>query len=97
MAKKEKELDQLTKDCISANEAGMSYGQWKAMQPVEQKKPKIDREFYKRCPACGEYFVIKGTQGGRKIYCNLDCRQRALWMKSHGVPFFEDETDEDDC
>ena len=89
---KEKEMDQLTRDCIAAKEANMSYGQWKALQPVEPKKPKIDREFYKRCPACGEYFVIRGT----KIYCDLDCRQRALWMRSHGVPFFEDELDEDD-
>ena len=49
-------MDNLAKDAKSARGAGMSYGKWKAMQPVvefgESKLP----DGWRRCVVCGKPF-----------------------------------------
>lgn len=80
--KKSKKPDYLTMCSIAAQEAGMSYGKYMAMQhgyhPPElvdvvgveapQGTPKI-------CPNCGKVFYDSTTK--RKVYCSFDC-QRTL-------------------
>lgn len=79
MAKK-KELDQLTKDSIAAEKAGMSYGKWKAMQePVAiEPKPIPGVVRYDVCRYCGEEFPICTKRV--KVYCSEYCRNHA-WNK----------------
>ncbi len=45
--KKRKKLDRLTRDAIAAQEAGMSYGKWKALHPntpEEDEEPETDED-----------------------------------------------------
>ena len=77
MARK-KELDKLTKDAIAARAAGMTYGKYKALQPVmsggqmasEQMQPAGQYEF--TCAFCGKTFY-RNSKLPRK-YCSDDCR-----------------------
>lgn len=73
MAKKE--MDQLTKDCIEARKAGMSYGKWKAMQPPRKKAPDQEEENQsdKYCRVCGT--MIPKTSK-RLVYCSYDCQRK---------------------
>lgn len=73
MAKKT-EMDQLTKDSISAQKAGMSYGKWKALHPHTDEVPKPaeeDSEWTRICPVCGKRFTLDGWK--RKKYCGIEC------------------------
>ena len=71
MAKK-KEMDQLTKDCIEARKAGLSYGKWKAMQPPREMKPKqkAEKPSNKRCRVCGKEIPMTSK---RMVYCSDEC------------------------
>lgn len=73
MAKKE--MGQLTKDCIEARKAGMSYGKWKAMQPPKQKPPKQKEEkpSGKYCRVCGTMIPLFGK---RKVFCSDECMKK---------------------
>ena len=74
MAKKE--MDQLTKDCIEARKAGMTYGKWKAMQPPKKKTPEqeeAEKPSGKYCRVCGK--MIPATSK-RKVYCSNTCMNR---------------------
>ena len=75
MAKK-KEMDNLAKDAAAAKAAGMSYGQWKAMQynPVVIKKKDEIQEGWKVCPHCNQPFK-PSQQGSKQIYCELTCQR----------------------
>lgn len=77
MAKK-KEMDQLTKDSIAAQKAGMSYGQWKALHPNTGEAPKpveVDIERIRTCVICGKQFVV--GVGKSKKYCGVECSYEA--------------------
>jgi hypothetical protein len=74
-------MDNLTKDVLAAEKAGMSYGQWKAFHPHTDpdKMPLI--RYPKRkpegssaiCPVCGKQFEVTKD---RAKYCSTDCRNR---------------------
>lgn len=74
MAKKKP--DKLSQDAAAALAAGMSYGRWKAMQPVEVKEEKPPKPYYniKKCAFCGFEFR---SDCGRRIYCSDNCREKA--------------------
>ena len=76
MAKKE--MDQLTKDCIAARKAGMTYGRWKAMQdkPVVIEKKEETPEGWKTCLRCGKPFKASKYGKGQK-YCEYECQRAA--------------------
>ena len=89
-------MDQLTRDCIAAQKAGMSYGRWKALHyvpPVEVEMPKqevepevkpepeVKKEAPKRvCIRCGKEFI--GGHGNRK-YCGSVCKQEADMVRQN--------------
>ena len=70
MAKKE--MDQLTKDCIEARKAGMTYGKWKAMQPPRETDPKKEKQSNKRCRVCGTMIPMTSK---RMVYCSYECQR----------------------
>lgn len=77
----EKELDQLTKDSIAAEKAGMSYGKYMAMkEPVVIKPKQIPGVLrYGVCRWCGKEFPI--FQDRYKVFCDDWCRNEA-WNKT---------------
>lgn len=76
MARK-KELDKLTRENMQALAAGMSYGKWKALQPIVPIEPKEPKEIYKEftCAYCGCKFVR--TDNKLQKYCGDRCKQAA--------------------
>ena len=64
-----------------ARQAGMSYGKWKAMQPIVEVKEKPMPEEYRTCEYCGE--IIGGDR--RKRFCNDDCRRQAYYDKELAI------------
>lgn len=64
-------MDKLTKSAIAARRAGLTYGQYMAMQPP-YVKPEVP-DGWKRCEYCGKGF--KPVQGKR--FCDVECRERA--------------------
>lgn len=71
MAKK-KEMDQLTKDCIAARKAGLSYGKWKALQAPQKPKKEKEKHSDKFCRVCGA--MIPKTSK-RMAFCSYDCQR----------------------
>ena len=71
-------MDNLTRDVLAAERAGMSYGRWKAFHPHTDpdKKPLV--RFPKRklesssaiCPVCGRQFEVTKD---RAKYCSAEC------------------------
>jgi endogenous inhibitor of DNA gyrase (YacG/DUF329 family) len=74
---KEKEMDQLTKDSISAEKAGMSYGKYMAMKHIEVEAPKKKTEDDEvlKCAICGK--VMLNVRKNR-MYCSPDCYAIAM-------------------
>lgn len=80
--KRKKPLDRLTRDAIAAEQAGMSYGKYKALHPhtpdegeedQEPPRPKVDPDKYERvCETCGKTFYL--TTKVRQKYCSDYCR-----------------------
>ena len=77
--KKKNEPDKLAQEVRQAIAAGMSYGKWKAMQPVVAIDPKAIPDGWKACEYCGKGF--KPTQGKR--FCDIECR-RVAYKKRTG-------------
>lgn len=77
--KSRKKLDRLTRDAIAAQEAGMSYGQYKALHPHtpdedDEKEPQITPGAeIAICEYCGEKFVK--TMKTKK-FCSSTCQGR---------------------
>jgi hypothetical protein len=71
----EKKTDKLTQECAQAKAAGLSYGQWKALQPRVEviTDPLKIPEDLKKCAFCGTLF----ERNNKKKYCGADCRLRA--------------------
>ena len=57
-----------------ARQAGMSYGKWKALQPVVITEARPIPEGWKPCEYCGKPFKPKG--GGQR-FCDPGCRDQA--------------------
>ena len=72
-------MDNLAREVMLAKQAGMSYGQWKAMQPKQQAKPKELPEGYKKCIGCGKVFY---TDVKVQKYCDAVCRVQANQYKN---------------
>lgn len=82
--KKKKHLDRLTRDAIAAQEAGMSYGQYKALHPhtpdedEEEETAPLTVDPGKRvvtCKHCGQIFPVRPRQTN-KLYCSDECRTK---------------------
>lgn len=65
-------MDRLARNAMLARQANMSYGKWKAMQPVvEVVKPEIP-EGWSKCEECGVAFKPKRS----KRFCDVTCRMQ---------------------
>ena len=88
--KKRKHLDRLTRDAIAAQEAGMSYGKWKALHPhtpdeddEEDQGPAVGENCEVAiCEHCGERFV-KFKYQKNKRFCCVSCQSCHNSAKRH--------------
>jgi hypothetical protein len=73
-------MDNLARNAMLAKQAGMSYGRWKAMQPVmDVKKPETIPEGWKLCEYCKKpYKPFNGMQR----FCEYECREKGYYEKS---------------
>lgn len=73
-----KKPDKLTQENAQALAAGMSYGKWKALQPVAVKEEKPSLPIYdmRKCAFCGLEFR-QTYSSSRKKYCGDWCRKAA--------------------
>ena len=78
MARK-KELDQLTRDVLEAEKAGMTYGKWKAMQSHRKPEPKTNPESDRRCKVCGKAIPL-GSR--RSTFCSDECKMQWDYKKN---------------
>jgi hypothetical protein len=74
-------MDRLARNAMLAKQAGMSYGKWKAMQPIVEVKEKPMPEGYRKCEYCGEPFPKK--QGKR--FCHDECRREAYRPRENAI------------
>lgn len=75
-------MDKLAQDAKKALEAGMSYGQWKATQPIVHHLPrKVPKgQKIKVCKNCGKEFM---TSIPKKVFCDDNCRRSAEQKAYH--------------
>ena len=74
-----KEMDKLSQDAAKAKASGLSYGRWKALQPVPVKKKEVKiPECMKACPYCGKLFT---PHNGKHKFCEPYCRLEANYEK----------------
>ena len=71
-------MDNLAREAMLARQAGMTYGQWKAMQPKQTEVKKEIPEGWIECEYCGQPF--KKSYGKR--FCDIYCRTKAYEPKS---------------
>lgn len=68
-------MDNLARNCMLAKQANMSYGKWKALQPiVPYEKKEVIPEGWKKCLRCGK--VFKPSKNAQK-YCDIWCRNNS--------------------
>ena len=68
-------MDKLANDVHQAIQANLSYGKWKAMQPVVTKTEKAPLPAgWQECECCGKPF--KKVRAAQR-FCELSCRERA--------------------
>ena len=81
-------MDQLTRDCIAARKAGMTYGKWKALHPgvvpvAEPEPEEVPEEMPKRavriCPICGGN--VPSDMHGSVKYCSVECKYEFIRRK----------------
>ncbi len=75
-------MDQLSKDSVAAQKAGMSYGKYMAMKerlaPKKETKAKPAAQLPEKwqiCPWCGKEF--KKRHRSAQKYCEVYCQQEA--------------------
>ena len=74
---KHNEPDRLSQEATLAIAAGMSYGKWKAMQPlIDMPTEKISDCRTRACQRCGILFLLNKKGNGVKKFCSDDCRDR---------------------
>ena len=66
-------MDRLSRNAMLARQAGMTYGKWKALQPIVPIEKKPIPEGWRKCEYCGNAFP--GKQGKR--FCDVYCREQA--------------------
>jgi hypothetical protein len=65
--------DKLAQEVSQAIAAGLSYGKWKALQPVVAVEPQAIPDGWQPCEYCGKPF----KRVGGKRYCEAYCRLEA--------------------
>ena len=70
-------MDRLAMNAMLAQQAGVSYGKWKAMQPIVDVVPTGLPEGFIKCEYCGKAFKKKYG----KRFCDLECRDKAYRLK----------------
>lgn len=76
-------MDRLARNAMLAKQAGMSYGQWKALQPIATTEPKQEiPDGWRSCQVCGKLFKPKG--GGQR-FCEPACRDSAYYIKKKKI------------
>lgn len=71
-------MDNLARNAMLAKQAGMSYGQWKAMQkPVKIEKKVPDGWLV--CENCGKAFKPKTKRPQQ--FCEVECQKKAYSEK----------------
>ena len=73
-------MDRLARNAMLARKAGMTYGKWKALQPVLPPEEKPLPEGWKKCEECGKPFKARG---GVQRFCELGCREKAHWRRKN--------------
>lgn len=76
-------MDKLTMDAIAAQQAGMSYGKYKAAHPgtyltsveIEPPKPPKPEPVRRSCARCGKMFEVDAHK--RQRYCSIECAAAA--------------------
>lgn len=66
-------MDRLARNAMLAKQAGMSYGKWKAMQPLVKVEEVTVPEGWRKCEYCGKPFKRKSG----KRFCDDVCRRKA--------------------
>ena len=74
-------MDRLARNAILARQAGMSYGKWKALQPIVKVEEKPIPEGWRKCEYCGKAFQKK--QGKR--FCDIYCREQAYKPRANEI------------
>ena len=70
-------MDRLARNAMLARQAGMTYGKWKALQPIAPLEPKPIPEDWRKCEECGTPFE---PRGGKRFCCDR-CREKHGWKK----------------
>ena len=74
-------MDRLARNAMLAKQAGMSYGQWKALQPivpVEKMEMKEPPKGWIKCEYCKKPFKPFNSM---QKYCEVYCRERGYYEK----------------
>ena len=91
MAKKSKEIDNLTLDVLAAEKAGMSYGQYKAMtRESKEKAAEFTKTVFEQLPVEEEYdwydiCVVCGARFRKRTWNQKTCSEqcRITWNKDY--------------
>jgi hypothetical protein len=75
-------MDRLARNAMLAKQANMSYGKWKAMQPIVPIEKKNLPDGRKECPVCGRHFKPQKKQ---QKYCEPGCRNSAYKPKGREI------------
>ena len=73
------EMNNLARDAMLAKQAGLSYGQWKAMQPPQEENPEEVPDGWLVCEYCGKQFKPKTKRPKR--FCEVECQKQAYKKK----------------
>ena len=65
-------MSKLAREALMAREASLSYGKWKALQPMEEPKKKREPGM-SICPECGKAFKKRSP---KQIYCESYCQHK---------------------
>ena len=65
-------MDNLAREAMIARQSGMTYGQWKASQPIVVTDEYEVPEGWRKCEYCGKLFKKHSS----KRFCDLDCREK---------------------
>ena len=72
-------MDNLARNAMLAKQANMSYGKWKALQPVvSAEKPETIPEGWKLCEYCKKPFK---PFNGMQRYCEYSCREKGYYER----------------
>lgn len=71
-------MDNLSRMAVLATNAGMSYGQWMALQGDTKPERTEEKELpdgWQKCEWCGAAFKLKTNKGKR--FCDASCQRQA--------------------